>query len=82
LIDVQVADAPRTVPLAVPYTHMQTAITPTGLLTLFALISLTSKGRQEKMLTGSFTKRNDKKNGANKRYDELDSMTLRRQSRD
>jgi len=26
LIDAQVAHAPRTVPLAVPYTHLQTAI--------------------------------------------------------
>jgi hypothetical protein len=26
MIDAQVADAPRTVPLAVPYTHLQTAI--------------------------------------------------------
>jgi hypothetical protein len=47
------------------------AITPPGLLTLLAPISLTSKERREKMLMGSYTKRNDKKNGANKRYDEL-----------
>jgi hypothetical protein len=26
MADVQVADAPRTLPLAVPYTHFQTAI--------------------------------------------------------
>jgi hypothetical protein len=45
------------------------AITLTDFLALFALISLTSKERRERMLTGSFTK-NVKKTGANRRYDE------------
>jgi hypothetical protein len=28
MIDAQVADAPRTVPLAVPFTHLQTTLAP------------------------------------------------------
>src|SRR5262245_60201424 len=49
----------------------QCAMTPPGLLPLFALISLTSRERRERMLAGRPHKKTRQSPGANERHDEL-----------
>jgi hypothetical protein len=48
-----------------------TAMTPPGFLPLFAMISLTARDRQERILTGHPHKKTRQSPGANEGYDEL-----------